>query len=239
MKTRLILVRHGQSEGNLDHQVYIDKPDPEVELTNLGREQAVEAGKNLKAIFKAMEASNDPRAFWDVQANEEITQKLPMEVNVYYSPYTRAADTFELAYEQFANLEGIKFSVQEEPLIREHEYYQDPASLKDVRVEIQKMNKKGKFFHRFPGGESYADVDQRIFSFLHFLRLKDRETTVLFCHGNAIEATLRRILNIPLSKFPELDPPTNGGIIVVDNLSTINEELSTATALVESIKKTM
>jgi broad specificity phosphatase PhoE len=45
---RIFLVRHGQSQGNIDHSVYRTTPDHKIELTETGRLQAIEAGKALK-----------------------------------------------------------------------------------------------------------------------------------------------------------------------------------------------
>lgn len=48
---RLILVRHGQSEGNIDPHLYNRVPDNAMHLTELGFEQAVAAGKSIKQII--------------------------------------------------------------------------------------------------------------------------------------------------------------------------------------------
>jgi hypothetical protein len=72
---RIILVRHGESEGNLDESVYRHTPDARISLTELGKDQAIEAGKNLKK-----EVINGG-------ANETIY--------VYLSPYLRSKQTYE------------------------------------------------------------------------------------------------------------------------------------------------
>ena len=51
MPTRIILVRHGQSEGNVDEAAYEDCPDNKIRLTQKGRAQAFEAGKRLANII--------------------------------------------------------------------------------------------------------------------------------------------------------------------------------------------
>lgn len=48
---RLILVRHGESEGNIDPLLYCRVPDNAMHLTDLGFEQAVAAGKSIKQII--------------------------------------------------------------------------------------------------------------------------------------------------------------------------------------------
>ena len=47
---RLILVRHGESEGNIDPSLYGHVPDNAMHLTALGYEQAVAAGHSIRKI---------------------------------------------------------------------------------------------------------------------------------------------------------------------------------------------
>jgi broad specificity phosphatase PhoE len=44
----IILIRHGQSEANVDKTIYKTKPDYAMELTELGKQQALEAGLKIK-----------------------------------------------------------------------------------------------------------------------------------------------------------------------------------------------
>jgi len=48
---RIILVRHGQSEGNEDSLNYETIPDYALNLTPKGQEQAVGAGKEILSII--------------------------------------------------------------------------------------------------------------------------------------------------------------------------------------------
>lgn len=47
---RIILIRHGESEANVDKYMFGRVPDYTIELTEKGREQAEEAGKRLKEV---------------------------------------------------------------------------------------------------------------------------------------------------------------------------------------------
>jgi hypothetical protein len=72
---RIILVRHGESEGNLDESVYTRTPDAHISLTQLGKNQATEVGKKLK---------------------EEVINGTQHEnICVYLSPYLRSKQTYE------------------------------------------------------------------------------------------------------------------------------------------------
>ena len=47
---RIILVRHGESEANINPHLFASIPDYAIELTDKGREQAFYAGKQLKDL---------------------------------------------------------------------------------------------------------------------------------------------------------------------------------------------
>ena len=68
---RIILVRHGESEGNADKHQYRTIPDYALMLTPRGIEQARQAGKEIKGIIAGAVVplpNDDPlapdRRFW-------------------------------------------------------------------------------------------------------------------------------------------------------------------------------
>jgi broad specificity phosphatase PhoE len=69
----IIVLRHGQSEGNIDKSVYDRIPDYRIQLTQKGREQAAKAAEHLAREFEAR------------------------PVGVYVSPFTRTIQTEEIA----------------------------------------------------------------------------------------------------------------------------------------------
>ena len=68
---RIILIRHGQSQGNIDNKIYATTPDNKITLTDLGLEQAKVAGRNIKKLV------GDESCFF------------------YLSPFRRTRQTFE------------------------------------------------------------------------------------------------------------------------------------------------
>jgi broad specificity phosphatase PhoE len=48
---RIILIRHAESEGNIDKSIYAHTPDYALGITQKGREQANEAGRQLRALL--------------------------------------------------------------------------------------------------------------------------------------------------------------------------------------------
>jgi len=126
---RIILVRHGESQGNTDSSLYRSKADNLIELTPRGCDQATAAGERIKAIL------GDQRAHLVVS---------PFERTLQTARYLRSA------------IEDNLIHTYVEPRVREQEF----GNLQDdefsrYRAEQQRV---GRFFYRFPTGESGADV---------------------------------------------------------------------------------
>ena len=60
---RLLIIRHGQSEGNVDESKYAEKGDSKVGLTDLGWRQAIAAGKILETYYEADKKAEWPYVF--------------------------------------------------------------------------------------------------------------------------------------------------------------------------------
>ena len=48
---RIILTRHGQSEANVNHEIYTHIPDNQISLTEKGMEQAEDAARILRELI--------------------------------------------------------------------------------------------------------------------------------------------------------------------------------------------
>mmetsp|Transcript_76342 Transcript_76342/g.210753 ORF Transcript_76342/g.210753 Transcript_76342/m.210753 type:complete len:358 (+) Transcript_76342:98-1171(+) len=130
---RIILVRHGESEGNADHSLYRSTGDNLIELTPAGSLQAQEAGRRIKGII-----------------GEE-------SVHIFVSPFERTLQTSRNVREAFDS--QIKHTYVE-PRIREQEFGNlQGHDFKRFREEQQRV---GRFWYRFPEGESGADVYDRV-----------------------------------------------------------------------------
>ena len=95
---RLILVRHGESQGNRDSSIYATVPDHAIELTDKGRKQARHCGEELREIIGMKE-----------------------KLICFVSPFRRSRETCQLICEAFPKENILK--VQEDPRIREQEWY--------------------------------------------------------------------------------------------------------------------
>jgi 2,3-bisphosphoglycerate-dependent phosphoglycerate mutase len=170
---RLYLVRHGQSQGNVArdaadeaglHEIDIEVRDVDVPLSQLGIRQAEAAGR----WFASLPRDERPEV-------------------ILSSPYVRAKQTAEIICKQDALTGGPMRTIIDERL-REREFgIFDRLTTVGIRErfpeEAAHRRRLGKFYHRPPGGESWADVILRLRSAMNTINLHYCNKRVLIvCH---------------------------------------------------------
>ena len=165
----LVIVRHGQSQANIDGLIAGDLDTP---LTEQGRIEARELASLLMDIpFDAAYSSPLQRAR---QTLEEIINTLHLLVTLTFDP--------DLRERSWGILEGK---------------YSDNRNT-DFTVEEQAL---WQTFDTAPsGGESYADVSQRVSRNFddHVLpRLKQGQNVLIVSHNSALKTLQRYLENIP------------------------------------------
>ena len=180
---QIILLRHAESLGNVDDLAYTRIPDHSLPLTSLGEQQAHAAGPVLRALI-----ADSP-------------------VAAYVSPYVRTTRTFELL-----RLDELVERTVTEPRLREQDWgnLQDPV---EQEIQKQKRHEFGHFFYRLAHGESGADVDDRVASFLSELELRiaadptHPDTALVVSHGLTIRLLCRRMFSWSIPLFESLSNP--------------------------------
>jgi broad specificity phosphatase PhoE len=212
--SELVLVRHGESMGNAAAAaahaaaadvIEVGQRDADVPLSPVGVEQAEALGLGFQNLL----ADERPTVVWS-------------------SPYVRAQQTAQIALA--AAGQPLPIAIDER--LRDRELgILDLLTTQGVAnrypIEAERRRWLGKFYHRPPGGESWADVALRIRSFLHELgALPDQSRAVLVCHDALVlivryvcehltEADLLAIgsatpvLNVSLTQLVR-DPTSNG-----------------------------
>uniref|UniRef100_A0A0E0A3Z6 Phosphoglycerate mutase-like protein AT74H n=1 Tax=Oryza glumipatula TaxID=40148 RepID=A0A0E0A3Z6_9ORYZ len=203
---RIVLVRHGESEGNVDEAAYTRVPDPRIGLTPQGWRDAEDCGRRLRHLLSTGGGDD-----W--------------KVYFYVSPYRRTLETLRGLGRAF---EARRIAgVREEPRLREQDFgnFQDRDKM---RVEKEIRRRYGRFFYRFPNGESAADVYDRITGFRETLRADidigrfqppgERNpdmNVVLVSHGLTLRVFLMRWYKWTVSQFEGLANLSNGGALVM------------------------
>jgi broad specificity phosphatase PhoE len=201
---RIILIRHGESEGNIDKSQYLTFPDYALNLTPKGIEQAREAGKTLK----------------DLIGNEGLY--------VYLSPYFRTRQTFQCLNESVsANI----VKCFEDPRIREQDWghLRHPNEGEEI---MQARDKFSTFYYRIPDGESGADVYDRVTTFMDTLFRDFNKTdyppnVLLVTHGLTMRLFLMRWFHWTVEEFETLRNPRNCQMVVMQKRSDGKYELMT------------
>lgn len=151
---RIIIVRHGESEGNLNTKAYSTIPDHKIPLTSLGGDQARRLGHSIRHLIST--ASDDSS-----ESESESPSSSSWRLYFYVSPYERTRSTLREMGRAFSKRRII--GVREECRIREQDFgnFQVEERMRDVKETRQRF---GRFFYRFPEGESAADVYDRVSS---------------------------------------------------------------------------
>ena len=198
---QIILVRHGESEGNVDDSVYAHKPNYALELTEKGVEQARDAGRQIAELIQPEPGT-------------------ATSVRFYVSTYTRTRQTYETIRAVVQEREGITLQpTYFDPRLREQDWghLREAAATEAIEKE---RDEYGAFHYRFPDGESCADVYDRLSLVLDTMHRDWEELTpekvVVVTHGMTMRVFVMRIFNHPPEEFEHWRNPKNCGIVVLD-----------------------
>jgi broad specificity phosphatase PhoE len=170
--TELILVRHGESIGNVAREeaessgaqsISMPMRDADVPLSEVGVQQARAVGRWLAA-----NPEQQPDAVW-------------------CSPYVRARQTAQTALAELADPPALR----QDERIRDRELgVLDLLTRRGVidqfPAEAQRRSWLGKFYYRPPGGESWADLVLRIRAFLADLERTGHGRQLIVSHDAVI-----------------------------------------------------
>ena len=195
------IVRHGQSAGNVAraaalaagaHQIGLEVRDVDIPLSELGFRQAEAVGR----WFATLPAAERPEV-------------------VIASPYVRARQTAETICRHSGIDDCTRGPVTDERL-REREFgILDRLTTEGIRSlhpdQAEHRRLLGKFYHRPPGGESWADVILRLRSVLDTISLHYADRRVLIVCHQVVVLCLRYILE-------ELD---EASVLAIDKESAV------------------
>jgi broad specificity phosphatase PhoE len=176
----LILVRHGESEGNVAAAeahaaaadvIDVSARDADVDLSPLGREQAQAVGRALGALAE---------------------QARPQGLVV--SPYLRARETARIACAEA----GLDLPTRVDERLRDRELgVLDRLTFEGVTSrfpeEAERRRWQGKFYHRPAGGESWVDVALRLRTWIADLDRAPVTERLLVVSHDVVIALLRYV----------------------------------------------
>ena len=190
----LVLVRHGESQGNLADRKALDAGQPfldldvrdaDVELSDTGREQA----EAVRDYLRSLPEDQRPTA-------------------VVSSPYRRARHTGEIAVEGL----DVPFVVDERVRERDLGAFDGMTWIgieQEYAEESKRRARVGKYYYRPPGGESWCDVVLRVRQVL--LEMQERyagERLWVFSHQATIMSFRVAIEGLEEAQVLEADKKT-------------------------------
>jgi 2,3-bisphosphoglycerate-dependent phosphoglycerate mutase len=198
---RVLLIRHGESEGNLNKAVYFEKPDHAIDLSDRGREQAVQCGRLLRERLDFT-----PQRFW-VSPYARTRQTLAGILQSY--PGADVRESVHLVEQQFGLFDGYPEEDLPKTFPVEHAHYQKAEDF------------EGRFWARMPLGESRFDVCQRVHQFFGSVqRDNDRHgirDIAVVSHGVTIRAFIMMWCHKPWEWLENEPNPKNCSAQLIDD----------------------
>ena len=213
-KLRLYLVRHGESQANLDVNVNALHADHVIPLSERGCAQAIVAGRVIGEELRSLGAKN---------------------ARLWRSPYLRTRQTADGIIDGLndvldGDLHRPKLDVRESDLIREQEFglfdgipdEELPIAFPREHALYSKYEMaKGRYFARMPMGESRCDVAARCKIFFGSLD-RDREqhgieNVIIVSHGVTLRCFIKEWLHLPYEWIENERNPGNCSVRLIEN----------------------
>ncbi len=197
---KVFLIRHGESIQNIGKSEGII--DPDIYLTDKGKEQAYNTGIKLREYLDKNNIDISNSRMWvspylrTEQTAKAINESLNIK-SVFYDP--------RLVEKDFGIYDGIDPSKWEE---------MDPIMFKWVDSRYQSI--RGRFFSRLPNGEAPFDVYNRVSTFIETIFRDDKDPIFIVSHGATIRCLIMRWLHKDLNWYYDESLPTNGSVILID-----------------------
>ena len=200
------LVRHGLSQANTREIDGTRIGDSNVELTPIGKRQAILAGERL--------LQEDPHFL--EQNGLDSTGRQERGTLIYASPDMRTRQTLA----GIVSAAPTWLKTYEDPRLREVEWgYNQPKDYGDTVDAMQDIH--GKFFFRMEGGESPADGYDRISGFIATLmrqvERKKSNKVLIVSHGLTIRCFAMRFMHLLVEEFDAITTPKHCDIITISN----------------------
>lgn len=203
---RIYFIRHGQSEANVDLTKYHEKPDHAISLTEKGKAEALATGAFLKQHFKEL---------------EKQLGYMP-KIRLWNSPYLRTRQTAEGIMH---HCKDIFHDQREDTMLVEQQFgifdgLTDEEQAQRYPIEfnmLQHAHKfQGKYWAKFPHGESPFDVDQRTKhmqgTFARDSEKHSIEYIVVVSHGVTTRVMAMRYLRQSFEDYSNEKNPSNASV---------------------------
>lgn len=202
----LIMVRHGQSQWNLENRFtgWVDVP-----LSAKGIDEAISAGKKLKDVaFDTMYVSHMLRAF-------QTLHYILLELNSQKTPIIYHEEKRIRDWEHHTGDRDKEIPIYQSINLAER-YYGNLQGLNKAKT-MEKYGKEQVHLWRRsfdidpPGGESLKGTSERTIPYFKKYILKDLQddkTVLVVAHGNSLRSITMYVENVSKEEIPNVEIPT-------------------------------
>ena len=205
---RILLVRHGESLGNVDPTVHATTADHAVPLSERGHDQARQAGRLLADYLDAHITGTRPHVRLWASPYKRTRQTADCVVEHARGWVTDRVEHILLCEQQFGLFDGVAEADLPDRFPREHAYY-------DMLTRFG-----GKFWARMPQGESRFDVAKRIHQAFGTFHRDAAEhgirDIIVICHGVTLRAFVMMWCHLAPEWFEAEKNPNNCAVRLID-----------------------
>jgi 2,3-bisphosphoglycerate-dependent phosphoglycerate mutase len=205
---RILLVRHGESLGNVDPLIHATTADHAVPLSARGVDQAREAGRQIAAYYARTLGDQRPHVRLWLSPYKRTRQTADAVIETAGSWITDRVEHILLCEQQFGLFDGVPETELPTRFPAEHGYY-------DMQCRFG-----GKFWARMPQGESRFDVAKRIhqaFGTFHRDALEHGiHEIVVVCHGVTLRAFVMMWSHLSPEWFEAEPNPANCAVRLIE-----------------------
>jgi len=225
MLSKLILVRHGQSQWNLENRFtgWIDVP-----LSVKGIDEAIAAGKKLKDVkFDMIFVSHMWRALQTM--NYILLELSDNRTPIIYHEEQRISD-----WEHHTGDEKTELPILQSVDLAER-YYGDLQGLNKDETRAKYGNDQVHLWRRSydinpPNGESLKDTCDRTIPYYKkniLPELKSGKNILIVAHGNSLRSITKYVENISDEEIPNYEIPTGVPIVYKfdEQINVIDKQL--------------
>lgn len=187
---RIILIRHGQSEGNVNKQIYATTPDYAVQLTNVGIQQVKDAASHIKQLI-----GDEPVAY-------------------YVSPFWRTRQTYLVLRSTIP-----EWKYYEDLRIREQEWMTSfqAVNLIDEAARDSYGHMYYRFGTGESNADVYDRISDFLNTLFRDFQKEDfPKNTIIVTHGMAMRVFLMRFFHMTVEEFELLANPKNAEYVVLE-----------------------
>ena len=223
--SNLILVRHGQSLWNKERRFtgWVD-----IDLTDLGKQEAELAGKLIKELNIDFNTS-----FTSVQ--KRAIKTLSIMLNVLNDPNIKINKAWELNERHYGSLTGLN----KDEMIKKHgnkkvniwrrSFNVPPPPMQPSSIYHPSKNSiyAGIPADKIPNSESLESTFKRVVPYYEKKikpLLLSNKNILISAHGNSLRALCKKIFNISNNKIIDFEVPTGNPLLVVFDKDLVLKE---------------